>query len=83
MTRILTVLLLVVISSVSFAQSSKQAPEWSKDATMYELNVRQFSAEGTFEAIYDDLPRLKEMGVDIIWLMPIHPIGEKNRKDRS
>lgn len=80
MTRILSTLLLVVISSVSIAQESKQAPEWSKNATMYELNVRQFSEEGTFEAIYDDLPRLKQMGVDIIWLMPIHPIGEKNRK---
>ena len=55
-------------------------PEWSKDAVIYEVNIRQFTPEGTFKAFTEHLPRLKEMGVDIIWLMPIHPIGEKNRK---
>lgn len=60
--------------------SQKKTPEWSKDATMYELNVRQFSKEGTFNEVIKQLPRLKKMGVDIVWLMPIHPIGVKNRK---
>lgn len=55
-------------------------PEWSKDAVIYEANIRQFTPEGTFKAFTEHLPRLKEMGVDIVWLMPIHPIGEKNRK---
>jgi len=55
-------------------------PEWSKNATIYELNTRQFTQEGTFKAAQQQLPRLKELGIDIIWLMPIHPIGEKNRK---
>ncbi|GAA4843959.1 alpha-amylase family glycosyl hydrolase [Algivirga pacifica] len=55
-------------------------PEWSKNATIYEVNVRQFTEEGTFKAFESHLPRLKEMGIDIIWLMPIHPIGEENRK---
>jgi len=55
-------------------------PEWSKNAVIYQLNTRQFSEEGTFKAAELELPRLKELGVDIIWLMPIHPIGEKNRK---
>lgn len=55
-------------------------PEWSKNAAIYQLNTRQFSAEGTFQATQKELPRLKEMGIDIIWLMPINPIGEKNRK---
>lgn len=55
-------------------------PEWSKNATIYEVNVRQFTPEGTFKAFEAHLPRIKEMGIDIIWLMPIHPIGEKNRK---
>lgn len=55
-------------------------PEWSKNASIYELNTRQFSEEGTFKAAEKELPRLKELGVDIIWLMPIHEIGEKNRK---
>lgn len=80
MIKRLSALLFVTVSTLLFGQETKQAPEWSKSATMYELNVRQFSEEGTFEAILDDLPRLKKMGVDIIWLMPIHPIGEKNRK---
>lgn len=55
-------------------------PEWSKDATIYQINTRQFSDEGTFAAAAKQLPRLKELGVTIIWLMPINPIGEINRK---
>lgn len=55
-------------------------PEWSKNATIYQINTRQFSLEGTFRAAEHELPRLKELGVDIVWLMPVNPIGEKNRK---
>lgn len=55
-------------------------PEWSKNATIYEVNIRQFTPEGSFKAFEAHLPRLKAMGVKILWLMPIHPIGEKNRK---
>jgi glycosidase len=55
-------------------------PEWSKNAVMYEVNVRQFTPEGTFLAFEEHLPRLKEMGVDILWFMPIQPISKKNRK---
>lgn len=55
-------------------------PEWSKNATIYEVNVRQFTPEGTFKAFETHLPRLKAMGVDIIWLMPINPIGVEKRK---
>ncbi len=55
-------------------------PEWSRNAVIYELNTRQFTEEGTFRAAEAQLPRLKELGIDIVWLMPIHPIGEKNRK---
>lgn len=55
-------------------------PDWVKNATIYELNVRQFSDEGNFKAVEKQLPRLKKMGVDIIWLMPVQPIGVVNRK---
>ncbi len=55
-------------------------PEWSKNATIYQLNTRQFTPEGTFRAAEKELSRLKALGVDIIWLMPIQKIGEKNRK---
>jgi glycosidase len=55
-------------------------PEWSKDGTIYQINTRQFTPEGTFNAAEKQLPRLKELGANIIWLMPIHEIGQKNRK---
>ncbi len=71
-------------SSNGLDESTRQAlinhPEWTKSANIYEVNIRQNTPEGTFNAFREDLPRLKEMGVDIVWLMPIHPIGEKNRK---
>ena len=54
--------------------------EWTRDAVLYQMNTRQFTPEGTFKAAQKQLPRLAAMGVDIIWLMPIHPIGEVNRK---
>lgn len=56
------------------------APEWTRDAVIYQINTRQFTPEGTFRAAQAQLPRLRALGVDIIWLMPIHPIGEVNRK---
>jgi alpha-amylase len=55
-------------------------PDWAKPAVLYEINVRQFSKEGTLNAITKDLPRLKSLGVDILWLMPIHPISIIKRK---
>ncbi|MGL2966233.1 alpha-amylase family glycosyl hydrolase [Flavobacterium sp. XGLA_31] len=55
-------------------------PEWSKNATIYEVNVRQFTPEGTFKAFESHLPRIKAIGIDIIWLMPINPIGVEKRK---
>jgi 1,4-alpha-glucan branching enzyme len=55
-------------------------PEWSKSAVIYQINTRQFTKEGTFKAAESHLPRLKELGADILWLMPIHEIGRKNRK---
>ena len=56
-------------------------PEWSKNSVLYEVNIRQFTPEGTFNAFAEHLPRLKALGVDILWLMPINPIGIKNRKE--
>jgi glycosidase len=61
-------------------QSFVVHPEWSRNATIYEVNIRQFTPEGTFKAFMEQIPRLKKMGIDILWLMPINPIGEKNRK---
>ena len=55
-------------------------PDWSKNAVIYQINTRQFTPEGTFRAAEQQLPRLKELGVDILWLIPVNKIGEKNRK---
>jgi glycosidase len=55
-------------------------PEWSHDAVIYEVNVRQYTPEGTFDAFSKHLPRLQELGVKVLWFMPIHPISVKNRK---
>src|SRR6187399_3326769 len=55
-------------------------PAWAASANLYEVNIRQYTPEGTFEAFRQHLPRLKKMGVDIVWLMPIHPISVPKRK---
>ncbi len=57
-------------------------PEWSRDAVIYQINTRQFTPEGTFAAAAGQLPRLKALGVDILWLMPVQEIGIKNRKGK-
>jgi len=54
--------------------------EWAKCATIYEVNIRQYTPEGTFVAFQNHLPRLKEMGVDVLWFMPITSISEQVRK---
>ena len=53
---------------------------WANTASIYEVNIRQYTAEGTFKAFEKHLPRIKEMGIDIIWLMPITPISQVNKK---
>ena len=55
-------------------------PEWSKNATIYQVNIRQFTKGGTFNSFEKHLDRIKSLGVDIIWLMPIHPVGIEARK---
>jgi len=57
--------------------------EMMENAVIYEANIRQYSKEGNFDAFTKDLPELKKMGVKIIWLMPIYPISEVNRKAKG
>ncbi len=70
----------VIFLLISQNAAQTNTPEWVYNATIYEVNIRQYTEEGTFRAFEEHLPRLKELGVDILWLMPIHPIGELNRK---
>lgn len=84
--------LLIVVGLTSCNQSitkkEKKEPtqlkmkhaDWTKNANIYEVNIRQYTPEGTINAFRKHLPRLKDMGVDILWLMPVQPIGVKNRK---
>ncbi len=55
-------------------------PAWSYDAVLYEMNVRQLTPEGTLRAAMEKLPFLRDMGIDAVWLMPVYPIGELERK---
>src|SRR6478736_5727148 len=66
-----------------FAQatnSARPSPQWLHDGVVYEVFPRQFSPEGNFAGVTAKLDELKDLGVTILWLMPIHPIGEKLRK---
>ncbi|MBK8518677.1 MAG: hypothetical protein IPL55_21050 [Saprospiraceae bacterium] len=60
--------------------SSLSLPEWAKNANIYEVNIRQYTPEGTFNAFRKHIPRLHKMGVDILWFMPIFPISETKKK---
>ncbi|MBM9466443.1 alpha-amylase family glycosyl hydrolase [Nakamurella leprariae] len=55
-------------------------PEWSKNATIYQINTRQFTPEGTLRAAEAHLPRLQQLGAVILWLMPVQQIGRERRK---
>jgi 1,4-alpha-glucan branching enzyme len=61
---------------LSAARAQMPHAEWSRNATIYEINTRQATPEGTFKALADRLPYIKELGVDILWFMPLQPIGE-------
>lgn len=65
---------------VQLPPASVPAPEWMDNAVIYEVNLRQATPERNLKGMQKQLPRLKDLGVDILWLMPIHPISEKNRK---
>lgn len=57
-----------------------KSSDWVKDAVIYEIFVREFTPEGTFQALKKRIPYIKDLGVDCVWLMPIHSIGERDRK---
>lgn len=61
-------------------QASSPAPEWLESAVIYEANLRQGTPTRDFKGLQRELPRLRDLGVDVIWLMPIHPISKEQRK---
>ena len=54
--------------------------DWTHNTNIYEVNIRQYTKEGSFKAFGKELPRLKDMGVKTLWFMPITPISQKNKK---
>lgn len=62
------------------AADARPTPAWAREGVVYELNVRTFSREGTFDAVTQRLPELQRLGVTVLWLMPIHPIGDAKKK---
>ena len=87
--QIVALLLLLSFSSTLFAQqttkdfskeTARTSPNWVKDAVIYEIFPRQYSQKGDFNSITNDLDRLKNLGVTVLWLMPIHPIGQEKKK---
>ncbi len=59
---------------------AKDTPKDYRSLVIYEIYIRSHSPQGTFQGVTDDLPRVKDLGVDVVWLMPIHPIGQVQRK---
>ena len=72
----------LLIGNLCPAQNIKSVkhPDWSYNLSIYEVNTRQYTPEGTFKAFDSHIKELKNLGVGIIWFMPINPIGVKNRK---
>ncbi|HKR33466.1 MAG TPA: alpha-amylase family glycosyl hydrolase [Steroidobacteraceae bacterium] len=60
--------------------AARQSPDWLRDAVIYEVFPRAFSPQGNFKGVTAQLDRLKELGVSVIWLMPIHPLGKLKAK---
>lgn len=73
-------LAMVLVACGTRPQQPAAHPDWSYNSVVYEMNVRQYTPEGTLAEAARHLPRLQEMGVDVVWLMPVYPIGVKERK---
>ena len=82
--RVVNIFKYIAIIYVAFVvcpinTTAQDHTEWSYNLSIYEVNVRQYTKAGTFAGFRTHLDRLKDLGVGIIWFMPIHPIGVKNR----
>lgn len=66
--------------SLTIGLYAQHPKKWSQNAVVYEVNVRQYSDKGDFNTVTQNIPRLKNLGVDVLWIMPVHPIGKMNRK---
>lgn len=90
MNKGLLFLLVFILLTTSCERSNESAnqvevqalEEWAKKSSIYEVNIRQYTPEGTFNAFIPHLKNIRELGSDILWLMPVHPIGKVQRKGK-
>lgn len=82
MKKILMVMCAALLLTGCAKKNPVEVSEWTKSSPIYEVNVRQYTAEGTFDAFALHLDEIKDMGIDIIWLMPVHPISETKRSGK-
>lgn len=73
----------IIVSEAGKESTEFSHPKWSAQSNVYEVNLRQYTKEGTITAFEKSLPRLKEMGVEILWFMPVTPIGVMDRKENA
>jgi 1,4-alpha-glucan branching enzyme len=78
-TRLFSMIVFASAVMVPCAGLSQDHTTWTYNASVYEVNVRQYTQEGTFNAFRSHLGRLDSLDISILWFMPIHPIGIKNR----
>ena len=90
--QMLFLAILLIFGSISYRSAAQQPArdvakeparptrDWVRDGVIYEIYERDFSPEGNFKGITAQLDRLKNLGVTILWLMPIHPIGQEKKK---
>ena len=77
---ILSAILGFTLISCGIQQNSTKMTDWKHNTNIYEVNVRQYTQEGTFKAFEKESPRLQKMGVKTLWFMPITPIAQKEKK---
>ena len=87
-----TAVLILLIASLTFTvlaqnstrdfskENARTSADWVKDAVIYEIFERQYSQKGDFNSITADIDRLRDLGITVLWLMPIHPIGKLKAK---
>ena len=71
---------ITAVEPISEIDNPTHSIDWIKNNVVYEVNTRQFNNGGTFKSFMPEIPRIKALGVDVLWFMPVYPIGQLNRK---
>jgi glycosidase len=74
------IVFLIIATLIQVGCRNDKKNSWDSSATLYEVNLRQYTEEGTIAAFLEKLPRIKELGIKTLWFMPVHPVSETKRK---